>query len=182
MYGRQTRRTALFFKTLYSFKVSEREADPHQTWLFIKLVFDCIFIPGYNSPCGTVGSGWLRSPPSAAPYRPAAAYREAASQRMTSQMMATKSPTKVSACHRDQSPRSRMNTRRSHRPLARSTVIRKRCWSVRTSGESDSAPCWAGVVALSAGPGSSEDRTFLKSLLYHLTWTFFTNACLKHPV
>lgn len=105
-------------------------------------------LPGNNSPCATAGSGWLRSPPSAAPYRPAAASREAASRWMTSQKMDTKNPTKRSDCHRDQSPRSRMKTCWSHRPLARSTVTRKRWWSDQIVGMSHSAPCWEGGAAL----------------------------------
>lgn len=52
-----------------------------------------------HSPCGTAGSGWLRSPPSGARCRPAAACRGTASPGKTSRRINGESLIRVSVCH-----------------------------------------------------------------------------------
>lgn len=101
-----------------------------------------------HSPCGTAGSGWLRSPPSGARCRPAAACRGTASPGKTSRRIHGESLIRVSVCHWLK-PRERRwggtplrgggtpTTRESEIAASLAfTVTRKRCSDLTSQGGS----------------------------------------------
>lgn len=73
--------------------VKVSQLHPHTVNLYLPFIFS------QYSPCATAGSDWLRSPPSGARCRPAAACRGPASPGKTSWRFTDESPICVSVCH-----------------------------------------------------------------------------------